>query len=67
MSIKIIEVFVKFREMLITQKDILLKFEHLEKLVINHDDDITALFDALQQLIQPNTGHRESIGFKFEG
>jgi hypothetical protein len=52
MSIKIIEVFVKFREMLITQKDILLKFEHLEKLVVQHDDDISALFQALKQLIQ---------------
>jgi hypothetical protein len=44
MSIRIIEVFVKFREMLISQKDLLLKFEQLEKLIVQHDDDINAFF-----------------------
>jgi hypothetical protein len=65
-SIKIIEVFVKFREMLITQKDILLKFEHLEKLVLQHDDAISALFQALKQLIQQKKEPREPIGFKLK-
>lgn len=66
MSIKIIEVFVKFREMLISQKDLLLKFEQLEKLVVQHDDDITAIFQALKQLIQQKNEPREPIGFKFK-
>lgn len=44
MSIKILEVFVKFREMMISRKDLLLKFEHLEKLLVQHDDDIQAIF-----------------------
>jgi hypothetical protein len=51
MSIKIIQVFVKFREMLITHTDLLLKFENLEKLVTQHDDKIQSIFQALKQLI----------------
>jgi hypothetical protein len=67
MSIKIIEVFVKFREMLISHKDLLLKFEQLEKLVIHHDDDIQSIFQALKQLIQQKNEPREPIGFKLKG
>ena len=67
MSIKIIEVFVKFREMLITQKDLLLKFDQIEKLVIQHDDDIQSIFQALKQLIQQKNEPREAIGFKLNG
>jgi len=67
MSIKIIEVFVKFREMLISQKDLLLKFEQLEKLVVQHDDDIRALFQALKQLIGQRNEPREPVGFKLKG
>ena len=63
MSIKIIEVFVKFREILNAHKDLLLKFEHLEKLLVQHDDDINAIFLALKQLIHQNNELREPIGF----
>jgi hypothetical protein len=67
MSIKIIEVFVKFREILITQKDLLLKFEQLEKLVVQHDDDIQYIFQALKQLIYQKNEPREPVGFKLKG
>jgi hypothetical protein len=66
MSIKIIEVFVKFREMLISQKDLLLKFEQLEKLITQHDDDIQLIFQTLKQLIQQKSEPREPIGFKIK-
>lgn len=67
MSIKIIEVFVKFREMVINQKDLLLKFEQLEKLVVQHDDDIQYIFQALKQLIHQENEPREPVGFKLRG
>jgi DnaJ-domain-containing protein 1 len=67
MSIKIIEVFVKFREMLISQKDLLLKFDQLEKLLIQHDDDIQSIFQALKKLIQQKNEPREPVGFKLKG
>ncbi|HEX7847453.1 MAG TPA: ORF6N domain-containing protein [Chitinophagaceae bacterium] len=67
MSIKIIEVFIKFREMLISQKDLMLKFEQIEKLVIQHDDDIAAIFKALKQLLLQKNEPRNPIGFKLNG
>jgi hypothetical protein len=67
MSIKIIEVFVKFREMLVSQKDLMLKFEQMEKLVTQHDEDIQSLFQALKQLIQQKNEPREPIGYKLKG
>lgn len=65
-SIKIIEVFVKFREMLVSQKDLLLKFEQMEKLIVQHDDDIQIIFQTLKQLIQQKSEPREPIGFKIK-
>lgn len=63
-SIKVIEVFVEFREILITQKDLLIKFEQLEKLIVQHNDDINVIFAALKQLIHQKDEPREPIGFK---
>ena len=53
-SLRLIEVFVKLREMLLTHKDILVKLERVEKDVIKQDrrtvkseDDIKLIFEAL--------------------
>lgn len=67
MSIKIIEVFVKFREMLISQKDLLLKFEQLEKLAVKHDDEIQVIFKVLKELLHQKNEPREPVGFKLKG
>ncbi|MCX6285273.1 MAG: ORF6N domain-containing protein, partial [Bacteroidetes bacterium] len=40
MSIRIIEIFVKVREMLLTHKDILLKIEKMEQKLSGHDEKI---------------------------
>lgn len=53
MSIKVIDVFVKLREMLLTHKDILLKLELLEKQVVQNNEEIQTLFAALKQLLIP--------------
>lgn len=66
MSIKIIEVFVKLRELVAGQKDMLLRFENLEKLIVQHDNDIQALFNALKKLIQRESKPREPVGFKLK-
>ena len=44
MSIKVIDVFVRLREMLLTHKDILLKLEALEKQVVQTSDEIRTIF-----------------------
>lgn len=62
-SIRLIEIFVKMREMLSTHKDILLKLEQLEKKVNANDGDIQLIFEYLKQLISPAQEERRKIGF----
>ena len=64
MSIKIIDVFVKLRETLLTHKDILLKLEQLERKAAAHDENIQMIFEALKQLLNPPQEPRSRIGFK---
>ena len=64
MSIKVIDVFVKLREMLLTHKDILLKLELLEKQVVQNSAEIQTIFSALKQLLNPPQQPRQRIGFK---
>jgi phage regulator Rha-like protein len=64
MSIKIIDVFVKLREMLVTNTDILLRLELLEKQVVQNSDAIQAIFEVLKELINPPREPRRRIGFK---
>ena len=63
--IQIIRIFNKMREMLLTNKDILLKLELLEKDVKNNKKDIAIIFDALKKLLNPlPQPPRKRIGFK---
>ena len=64
MSIKIIDIFVRLREMLLTHKDILLKLEQLEKQVTRNNSEIQIIFRTLKQLIQQPQKPRIPIGFK---
>ena len=63
-SLRLIEIFVRMRELLSAHKDILLKLEQLEKKVTTHDADIQNIFKALKQLIVTPPLPRERIGFK---
>ena len=68
-SIRIIEVFVKIREMLLTHKDILLKLEKIEQKLIGHDESILLIFEYLRQLEQAKQQqddqvNRKRIGFR---
>lgn len=62
--IQIIRVFTKMKEMLLTNKDILLKLEQLEKDVKTNKKDIAIIFEALKQLLNPPKEPRRRIGFK---
>jgi hypothetical protein len=71
MSIKIIEIFIKMREMLANQKDLILKIEQLEKNMMKqnqknqkYDEDIDMIFNALKQLLHQKNEPRKPIGFK---
>ena len=69
MSIRIIEIFVKIREMLLTHKDILLRLEQIEKTLSSHDEKILLIFEYFKQLEQvkqqeSEQDQRTRIGFK---
>jgi ORF6N domain len=64
LGVRIIEIFVKMREMVSTYKDVLLKLEQLERKVDGHDGDIQVIFDYLKQLINPPQEPRPRIGFR---
>lgn len=63
-SIRIIEVFVKMRELLSTHKDILLKLEQIEKQSSQHNKEIQYIFDVLKQLISEPNPPRKKVGYK---
>lgn len=67
MSVRIIEIFVKLREMLLTHKDLLLKMNALESKVTNQDKSIKQIFTYLKQLIKEEGEPRNTIGFKQKG
>jgi hypothetical protein len=64
MSVRIIDVFVKIREMLLTHKDILLKLEQFEKQVVQNSEDIQMIFSVLKKLLNPHQKPRKPIGYK---
>jgi phage regulator Rha-like protein len=70
-NIRIIRVFSKMKEMLLTHKDILLKLEQVEKKLQKQDgkmnnleEDIQMIFEALKKLLTPSPAARQRIGFK---
>jgi hypothetical protein len=64
MNIQIVRIFTKIREMLLTNKEVLLKLEQLENKAVHHDEDLKLIFTALKQLLNKPSTPRERIGFK---
>ncbi len=62
--IQIIRIFTKMRELFLTNKDILLKLEKMEKDVKENKEDIAIIFKALKQLLKQPKPKRNMIGFK---
>ena len=66
-NIQIIRVFTKMRELMMSNKEILLQLEKAEKKLTKHDEDITLIFQYLKKLLNPPQPSRERIGFRKEG
>jgi ORF6N domain len=64
MSIRIIEVFVKLREMLLLHKDIHLLVEQVEKKLVKQDQKIELLFTYLNKFIEKDDTPRTPIGYR---
>lgn len=69
-NIQIIRVFT-MRELLLTNKDILLRLERIEKKMLTqgskmkkHGEDIQAIFEALKQLLIPPKESMRRIGYR---
>ncbi len=63
-NIQIIRVFTKMRVLLMTNKDILLQLEKVEKKLTKHDEDIILIFQYLKKLLNPPQPARQRIGFR---
>lgn len=64
MSIHIIEVFVKLREMLLMYQDIKMLVDQVEKKLIKQDAKIELLFTYLSKFIEKDENPRKRIGYK---
>lgn len=66
-NIQIMRIYTKMREMLMTNQEILLKLEQLERQTFQNSDDIQAIFAALKELLNPPQEPRPRIGFRRQG
>ena len=63
-SIRIIEIFVKMREILAADKNLVAQVQDAEKRLTGHDEDIRQLFEGFQELLNPPATPRNRIGFR---
>ncbi len=63
-SIFIVKVFVRLREMLVSHKDLAKKLEQLELKIQGHDESLRSLVHAIRQLMAPDTRKSRKIGFR---
>lgn len=63
-SLRLIEIFVKMRELISVHKDILFKIEQLEKKITGHDESIQMIFSTLKKLLDSPGQTRTRIGYR---
>ncbi|MBI1837519.1 MAG: ORF6N domain-containing protein [Flavobacteriia bacterium] len=63
-SVCIIEVFIKMREMIISNQEILLKLSDMNKIIEGHEDRIDMIYEYLKQFIDSKSIQRSEIGYK---
>jgi hypothetical protein len=62
-NIAIMRAFVKLRQMIETNRDLARKFSELETRVGKHDEEITAIIEAIRRLMTLPEKPRREIGF----
>ena len=63
-NIQIMRIYTKMREMMMTNQEILLKLEQLEKQAMRNSCDIEVIFGALKELLNPPKEPRPRVGFR---
>jgi phage regulator Rha-like protein len=66
-SLYVVRAFVKLREWLGTHKQLARKLAELENRIAEHDEEITALFEAIRRLMEPPDKPGKPIGFHSHG
>jgi hypothetical protein len=66
-NIQIMRIYTKMREMFMTNQEILLKLEQLERQTSQNSEDIQMIFTALKELLNPPQEPRPRIGFRRPG
>ncbi|HVO74092.1 MAG TPA: ORF6N domain-containing protein [Ignavibacteriaceae bacterium] len=62
-NIQIMRTFVKLREILSTHKELAQKLKELELKIDSHDQQIQAIFEVINQLMEPPEKPKKRIGF----
>jgi len=63
-SIRIVEIYIRMRKLILTNKDLLLKIDQLEKRIGSQDQKIAQVFKYLKQFIDVQQKPRKQIGYK---
>jgi phage regulator Rha-like protein len=63
MSVYVIRAFIKMREVLGQNKELLKKLSHLERRVSGHDENIKTIIEAIRGLMEPLNHKNHRIGF----
>lgn len=64
MSIRLIEVFVRMRELLKTHKDISPKFKQMEQQMAGNSKYIQLIFNSIKEILNHSEANRPLIGYK---
>jgi hypothetical protein len=65
-NIQIIRVFTKMRQIISSNKEILINLDQLEKKVDSNSDDIEEIFNILRSLVNPEIEPRDAVGYKWK-
>lgn len=63
-NVQIIRIFIKMRELLLSNKDILLQLNQMQTLINGHEDRIDAIYNYLKQFIQDQNKPRTEVGYR---
>ncbi len=63
-SVRIVEIYIKMREMIQMNAKLFMKIEKLEKVLISHDEKIAKVFRYLKRFIEIQGNPRKKVGFR---
>lgn len=63
-NIQIMRVYTQIREMLLTNNELLLKMEEMERKLLGQDEKIQSIFSYLKRFIREQQEPRKQVGFK---